>query len=229
MIQIYNFLWKRLADYGKKYQSGIDVVDDFNTKIKEIQLEVINDLSPYYQTNELVRGILEVWVREIVSISSGSGLVALPSVGTEVFMRALSLGVVNGSGDFLFEINPYTENEVAISQRFPQRKPDVSKRIVGYVNYNKRIQLYPKSAINYQMFYFIYPTEAKIAFTYTTVDGEDIMAYDDANSVNLAWNENAANIILYKLLEKYGISSRELLLNEYGKLGVATSLQGQQI
>lgn len=228
MIETYNFLWKRLADYGKKFQSGQDTVDEFNTKLDEIQLEVINDLSPHYQTNELVRGLLDVWVRNITSISSSTGNVTRPVVGSEVFLRVLSMGVIDEEGNELFEMRQYIETELFIAQRIPQRRPSLSKKIVAFVPYNKKIQLYPKSAIRYNMFYFIYPTTAKIAFTYATVDGEDVMTLDAANTVNLAWDASAANLILYKLLEKYGIASREMLLAEYGKLGIQLSLGGQQ-
>lgn len=228
MIKIYDFLWKRLADYGKKFQSGMDVVDDFNTKIDEVQLEVINDLSPYYQANELVRGMINAWVRRIVSVSNASGIINRPTVSGEEFMRVLSLGVVDDAGSYRFEINPYLENEITIAQRLPQRKPSIAKRIVCYVPFDNSIQLYPEEAINYAMYYLIYPKQAKIAFTYTSTADEDVMTYDQANSVDLVWDKNASNIILYKLLEKYGISSREMLLAEYAKLGIQTSLGGQE-
>ncbi len=228
MIQIYDFLWKRLADYSKKFQSGMDVVDEFNTKIAEIQIEVMNDLSPFYQTNELVRGVLNPWVRKINGISNASGVITRPVVGAEVYLRPLSFGVVDANNKYLFEINPSLENEITIAQRLPQRKPSVVKKIVNYIPDGQTIQLYPEEAIRYKLYYLIYPTEAHIAFTYTSTADEDVMTYDAANSEDLAWDGNASNIILYKLLEKYGVGNREQLLIEYGKLGVNISLGGQQ-
>ena len=226
MIPIYDFIWKRLADYGKKFQSGQDVVDEFNTKIDEVQLEVINDLSPFYQANELVRGVLNPWVRKVTASSASTGVVTKPAVTGETYMRPLGLGVVDNTGEYLYEINPYTESEIAISQRIPQRKPSLAKKIVGYIPSGNTIQLYPKTTIPYAMYYFIYPKSAKIAFTYTSTQDEDVMTLDAANTVDLAWDLNASNIILYKMLEKYGIVNREIWLSEYAKLGVNVSMFG---
>ncbi len=228
MIAIYDFLWKRLEDYGKKFQSGQDVVDEFNGKIAEIQLEVINDLSPFYQTNELVRGVLDVWTRKIDATSPSTGTIVRPVVGAEVFMRVISMGVLDADNKYDYEIVQYVETELAIANRIPQRRPSVANKVVCYVPYNKVIQLYPEQAIKYRMYYFIYPTLARIAFTYTSTADEDVMTYDAGGSIQLAWDESASNIILYKLLEKYGIANRELWLSEYAKLGVNTSLGGQQ-
>lgn len=226
MILIYDFIWKRLADYGKKFQSGQDAVDEFNTRIAEVQLEVANDLSPFYQVNELVRGVLAPHVRQVTAVTNGSGLFARPTVTGEKFMRVLGLGVVDVQGNYRFEITPSTENEIGISQRIPQRRPDFTKKIVHYIPIKTDIQLYPKSAINYSMYYMIYPLSAKIAFTYTSTDDEDVMTYDAANSTDLAWDDNASNIILYKMLEKYGIVNREAWLAEYSRLGLDVSMWG---
>jgi hypothetical protein len=226
MIAIYDFIWKRLIDYGKKFQSGQDAVDEFNTRIKEVQLEVANDLSPFYQVNELVRGVLNTLLRSISGTSNSSGVLSRPVVTGEKFMRILGLGVTDNSGNYRFEITQSNENEIAISQRIPQRRPDLSKKIVNYIPIKTDIQLYPKMAIPYYMYYLIYPLEAKIAFTYTDTQDEDVMTYDSANSTDLAWDDNASNIILYKMLEKYGIVNREGWLAEYAKLGLDVSMWG---
>jgi hypothetical protein len=49
------------------------------------------------------------------------------------------------------------------------------------------------------------------------------MTYDAGNTVDLAWPSSAANLILYKMLEKYGVSVREQLLQEYAKYGIIQS------
>jgi hypothetical protein len=89
------------------------------------------------------------------------------------------------------------------------------------------VQLYPQQAINYQLFYLVYPTTALLVFSYQLVNGEYVQIYDPLNSVDLAWDMNASNLLLYMLLEKYGISSRDDLLQEYGKVGIDISLQLQ--
>ena len=225
MINTYEFLWKRLADYAKKFQSGMDVVDEFNTRLAEVQLELVNTLAPYYQVNEKVRSIMSIWVRSLSGTSSSTGLIVRPPVvdGVE-FMRVLSMGYVNSTGLMSFDISQTTEGEIVIANRIPQRRPSIAKRIVNYVSVGNTIQLYPQQAIQYSMFYLVYPKEAKIAFAYTSIDDEDVMTLDVANTVNLAWDKTAANIILYMMMEKYGVGNREMLLVEYGKLGINASL-----
>jgi len=88
--------------------------------------------------------------------------------------------------------------------------------------------LYPQQEIPYILFYLIYPTTAILAFTYQEVDGEYVQVYDPVNSVDLYWDKSASNLLLYMLLEKYGVSSRDDILNEFGKFGVQLSLEAQQ-
>jgi hypothetical protein len=235
MVAIYDFLWKRYIDYAKKYQLQVDTVDDFNTKIAEIQIEAITILAPYYQFNEKVRGLIEPWIRRIYDISDQNGQILRPErVGTlepvtEEYYRLLSIGVIDVNGNILYNIDPIVENELMLCMRIPQRKPDLTKMRAYYIQYDEVIQLYPQTEISYILFYLIYPVEAKLSFTYSVVNGEYLQTYDPVNTVDLSWDKNASNILLYMLLEKYGISSRDELLLEYGKLGIKVSLEAQQI
>lgn len=227
MIPIYDFIWKRLADYGAKYQSGADVVDKFNTKIAEVQLEVYNDLSPYYQTNEKVRAIMQPWVNKITGVAiNGTYTIA---VGNTIFDRVISSAVLDSGNNILFEINPITEGELVMASRLPQRRPDFSQKRVYYLIDNPNIiRLKPElPSLNYLTYYLVYPSVATIVFTFTSTQNEDIMAYDATNSVNLGWNGDAANIILYKMLEKYGIVNREQVLAQYAAVGVNMALGGK--
>lgn len=220
MIKTYNFLWLRLADYAKKYQSGFDTEEEFNGKLSEVQLELMNDLSPYYPVNEKVRGILEPFVRKATGSSTVTGRIDKP----ENFNRVLALRTGN------IPVSPTNEGELVMSSIIPQRRPNIIKGIVNYLTYENKIQLTPEVQLQYELYYLIYPPEAKIAFTYTIdpVSGEDTMTVDLANTIDLVWDKNAANIILYMMMEKYGVSSREDLIREYGRLGINLSIGAQQ-
>lgn len=234
MISIYNFLWARYIDYAKKYQLQVDAVQDFNSKVDEIQREAITILGTRYQSSELVRSLCAPWVRRIYDISDNTGQLSQPErVGveepvTEEFYRVVGMGVTDGNGNLLYGISPAMESEIVEFQRIPQRKPDLTKSRAYYLNYDDVIQLYPQQAINYVLFYLVYPTDALLAFNYVLVNGEYVQQYDPLNTVDLGWDRNASNLLLYLLLEKYGISSRDDLLQEYGRLGVEISLQIQQ-
>jgi hypothetical protein len=78
------------------------------------------------------------------------------------------------------------------------------------------------------MWYLIFPSNAYIAFTYTIINGEYVQQYDPGNSIDLFWDKSAANLLLYLLLEKYGISSRDDLLQEYAEMGIKLSIASNQ-
>lgn len=223
MILVYNFLWKRLNDYAAKYQSGLNVVATFNNALAEVQLEVFSDLSPYYQTNEKVRLLLAPWVKSAFYSSVNGSFTVLSNQGK--FERVISMGVhdTTDTTKILYEINPITEGELVMVNRLPQRRPSIAKRKVYYImDTSNVIRTRPTaSSLPVFLYYLVYPSEAKIAFTYSVSQNEDIMTYDAGNSIDLLWSEDAANIILYKMLEKFGISDREPWLAEYAKLGVS--------
>jgi hypothetical protein len=108
--------------------------------------------------------------------------------------------------------------------RIPQRAPNVANKIVYYrFNSPETVYFYPAQAIPFSVFYLVYPDEAKIAFTFSETDDEDIMTYDQADSVDLGWPASATNLILYKMLEKYGVQVREQLLQQYAEYGIVQS------
>jgi hypothetical protein len=221
MIKVYDFLFQRLSDYAQKYQSGLDVESSFNSKMAEVQLEVFNQFQPYYAVNEQVRVLLSPWVKSWNNYTTGfDGVVPYPTADPNDFCRVISLFVMGNNNTPIYEIAQVNENELGIIQRMPQRRPSSEKKRVYYLD-TDRIQLYPQQAISISGFYFVYPTDAKIAFTYNIIDGEDVRVYDSVNSIDLQWNESAANLILYKMLEKYGVSVREDLLMQYSRLGLS--------
>lgn len=222
MIAVYDFLWLRLADYAAKYQSGTDVVSAFNSKLSEVQVETFNNLVPFYEVSEKVKTLLDVWVKEQVGSSDSTGFVTA-GIGDEVVNRPISIGYTSG-GSIIFSIVEIGETELIAIARMPQRQPNVAKKNVYYrFNSPSTLQFYPKAITPYDMFYFIYPSEAHIAFTFTSTADEDIMTYDPTDSIDLAWPSSASNLILYGMLQKYGVSVRESLLQEYSKYGIDMS------
>jgi len=214
-------LWNRVNQYASKYMSGQTIVDTFNGALAEVQAEIYNDLSPFYQENEKVRGLLNVWVKSVnATFAAGSY-----TSGDTQFDRVVSMAITDGNTPpiMLYEVNPITEGELVYANRIPQRKPDpTKKRVYYFMDGPLIIKTAPNTiALPFIMYYLSYPTLAKIAFTYTEVDDEYVMTYDDANSDDLGWVIDAYNIILYKMLEKYGVETRDQWTAEYAKLGLA--------
>lgn len=222
MITVYSFLWQRLEGYAQKYQSGAANVAYFNTSLAEVQSELFNDFSVYYGKNEKVNTLMDFWVRQQNGTTPGTGIDTI-GIDPEIVNRILSAGYAP-SGAITFGIPAVAENELVAIARIPQRAPNITKKIAYYrFNSPQTINFYPAAIIPYLVFYLIYPTEAHIAFTFTSTDDEDIMTYDPDNSIDLAWPASASNLILYLMLEKYGVSVREQLLQEYAQYGVTRS------
>lgn len=225
------FFWERLIKYAQKYQLQAPDVDNFNSALEEVQLEAMTILGPHYQANEKVRTLLTPWVRRIIDVSDQQGQLLQPQrVGveeetTETFYRLVGIGVTDDSGKVLYGISPSMEAEIMEYSWMPQRKPDLTKSRVYYIPYDDVIQLYPETEIPYILFYLVYPSKALLAFTYSVVNGEYVQSYDPINTVDLLWDRDASNLLLYMLLEKYGISSRDDLLVEFAKYGVEMSLE----
>lgn len=224
-------LWNRTNQYAQKYMSGQTVVATFNAALAEVQAEIYNDLSPYYQQNEKVRGLLNVWVKSLRANFIG-GAFTMPSGPTDPqFDRIVSLAITDGANPptIQFEVNPITEGELVYANRIPQRKPDVSKKRVYYLMDGPLvINVLPQTvALPFLLYYLCYPTKAEIAFTYTSTSDEDVMAYNSVASTDLLWSKDAFNIILYKMLEKYGIETRDQWVEEYAKYGLAKPILNQ--
>jgi len=219
------FLWDRTSAYIAKYQSGTDIVAYFNSALSEVQSEIFNDFSPIYDESEKVKSLLDFWVRPQTGTSNADGTVGI-GTAPEVVARPLGVGYATSPSLIEFGIPSVAENELMAIARIPQRAPNVAKKNVYYrFNSPSTANFYPAQAIPYSMFYLIYPSPAYIAFTFSETDDEDIMTYDAANSVDLAWPAAATNLILYKLLEKIGVNIREQLLQEYAKYGIIQSAQ----
>lgn len=218
MISTVLDLWTRVNQYSAKYQSGQNVVAAFNASLTEVQNEIYNDLSPFYQGNEKVRGLLAPWVKSI-SATFTNGVY---TTADAQFDRPLAISATDGT-NLIYDIAPITEGELVSYTLIPQRKPDLAKKRVYYLMATPTvIHIFPKPAsLPFLMYYLGYPTLAKIAFTYTETDDEDVMTYDAGNSTQLGWSQDAFNIILYKMLEKYGIDTRDQWIAEYSRLGIS--------
>ena len=214
-------LWERVNQYAAKYQSGQTVVDTFNGALAEVQAEIYNDLSPFYQENEKVRGLLNPWVKSV----SATFVTGSYTSNDPLFDRVISIAIRDTQipPNILYAVAPITESELVYANQIPQRKPDLSKSRVYYLmNGTTTIEIFPKpGTVPAIIYYLSYPSEAKIAFTYTEVNDEYVMTYDAANSDDLAWVTDAYNIILYKMLEKYGVETRDQWIEEYSRLGIS--------
>lgn len=214
MISSKEFI-ERLQDHTRKYQSAFETGPALTGKINLAQNELAEHLYSIYEINQRAVDLLSPLVVDASIVANSTGIITLP----EAYNHKLSFGYVKNGVEH--PANYLGASQVAITEKLPQRRGDLSKNRVNYTFVNKKIQLFPKSAIAMKLVYVKYPVKAKIAYTYSSAGGEDIRVYDQANSVDMEWGENCFNLLLYMTLDKMGISSRDEILREYAQLGIA--------
>lgn len=213
MINPQDMLWS-LGDYAKDYQSGMNPVPEFNTKLNESQQMLFDILSPEYDRNERVRSLLEPLVKSAKVTSLASGVITPP----DGFHRVL--GGRYSQGSKRYPIYYAKENEIIESDFIPQRKADLSKGIAYFTYMNGSLILTPNTVLEIDMVYLANPAPAKLVYNYSATP-QSYVQLDTVNTNNLDWNNNASGLILSILLMKYGVIGRDQLKMELGNFGIS--------
>jgi|SRR5215217_674229 len=204
-------IFNSFCEYAKSNVVGTNPMAEFNNKLNESQKEVMDLVAPGYDKTERVRTLLQPFV--ITASGTASGTFSKPSNMYRV------LGLSGASGGKNFPIFHAKENELIEYSFIPQRKADITRGIVYYKQGSGSITLIPNSSISYTMFYLKNPTNANLEFTYTALPSSE-MALTPTGIVNLEWNADAFNIILYKLLQKYGLVTRDEFMTQVANYGI---------
>lgn len=211
MAKKHKLVYDRLIDYAKKYQSGLDIETDYNSRFAEVQQELTNHLISIVGTNEKAERLLDPLIVSSTTGSPSSGKITRPTD----FLYLLS-GSYDGK-----PIHKLSANQLATYEQIPQRRGDLSKKRVNIASVDGKWEVKPDTATGISLRYVKVPPLSTIAFTITETADEDIMAYNDSATVDFVWGEMCIPLIIYMMLEKYGISVREQILMEYAKLGIS--------
>lgn len=210
MAKKIKILYDRTNDYLKKYQSGFDTIEDFNGKLYQVQYELANFLISIYARNERAQQYLEPILVSADVTGSGSGVMATPP-DFMLFMSAEYAGK---------PVHKVSVNQLVAYEQIPQRRGDLVKKRVNITGINNGWLAKPASAYTITVNYVKHPPIATIAFTETETEDEDILAYDDDNTIDFVWSEDCINLLLYMMLDKIGLSVREDVIREYAQLGL---------
>lgn len=212
MAKKQKLVYDRLIDYAAKYQSGLDIVTDYNSRLAEVQQELANYLVSIIGVNERAEQLLDPLIVGAVTAAPTSGLITRPTD----FMHLLS-GSYGGA-----PIHKLSANQLATYEQIPQRRGDLTKNRVNIASVDGKWEVKPATATGIVLRYVKTPPLAIIAFTYSSTADEDIMTYDDAATVDFVWDTDCIPLIIFMMLDKYGVSVREQLLMEYARLGIGT-------
>ena len=214
-------LFHSFCEYAKDYKAGPDPVPEWNSKLQEAQLELMDAVAPLYDLNERIRTLMRPFIKPHNGVTDTLGFVAVPG---DLYRMIGSINATYNSNTFPVKFS--YESGVVINSRIPQRAPSLAKRI-AYFHYTEGgIQLYPRQAFTVSFHYIAKPASAAIAYKrmINPATDEHVIELDTDNTVDLEWNDDAYNLLLFILLEKYGLVTKDQLLIEYGKLGVNSDL-----
>lgn len=199
-----------LAEYGKDYYCGNDPIPEFNSKLNEAQNMLFDLLSAQYDYNERTRILLRPFIKSPNSPlqSNSSGVItSLPSM----FNRFLSCTYTYQGKRY--QMYYAKDNEFIEADFIPQRKADISKGI-AYVNYNNGVlRVIPRIELSIDLTYVAYPSEVKLVYDYN-VSRNSFAQVNEAQTVNLEWNEDAYNLLLSALLLKYSLIDKDQFKTE---------------
>lgn len=213
MISFVEFI-ERLTDLTKQNQSGFDTGTDITGKTNQCQLELAQYLYSIYEINQNAVDLMApITVTAAVS-SDTNGLITYPTG----YNHLLSLRYLK-SANILKKVQRIGIAQLGIIEKLPQRRPDLTKDRILYSYGKTGIQVYPETALNFKMIFAKYPAKANISYTYTNVNGEPKRT--PTAVVDLEWNDNVYNLLLYMVMDKMGLAVRDQLLNEYAQLGIA--------
>lgn len=211
MAKKQKLVYDRLIDYAKKYQSGLDIVTDYNSRFAEVQQELANYLISIVGFNEKAEQLLDPLIVSETTAAPTSGKITRPTD----FLFLLS-GSYEGK-----PIHKLSANQLATYEQIPQRRGDLTKARVNIASVDGEWEVMPATATGISLRYVKVPPLSTIAFTISSTNDEDIMTYDDATTVDFVWGEICIPLLIYMMLEKYGVSIREELLREYARLGIS--------
>lgn len=208
MAKKQKLVYDRLSDYAKKHQSGLDIAEDYNSRFAEVQQELANYLISIIG-NERAEQLLDPLIVTDTT-ETIDGVIAKPTS-----LLYLLSGSYNGK-----PIHKLSANQMETYEMIPQRRGDLTKNRVNIDSSNQKWRVKPETATGIKVKYVKAPPVSTIAFTYQSNEDEDIMEYNELATVDFVWGVDCIPLLVYMMLEKYGISVRERILQEYARLGI---------
>ncbi len=211
-------IFNRVRDLSKKDKSGYLSSDEFNRNLNETQQILLDYYYDRFGDDQYDQDSINPFLKE-VEIPVINGFVDFPEdyrhrveVGNIYVENVYSSNCdINNPKVEEYPLRYLAPDEERLTKSSPIRRPSVDKKLIYHTFVNNKIKILPKTVQGVVAFKYIsQPPEAIYATSLNTVtDKED---YDDANSVNLIWNEQDKHNIVDIMLMFLGIQIRETAL-----------------
>lgn len=217
-------LWYRLVSLGKSGTSGYFTAEEFNSNLYSVQYAILSLFCDNYENNQKVSDALSRHIKPLTGTTQANGKLFATDLKTNLanYYRALAL-VYNSDKEYpSYKIRV---NEIAMYETSSIRKSNITKKRTLWCMDSDNIQMLPKQALPYKLYYCIKPLEAKIAFTTAADADNDYLVIDAANTVNIDFPEGLFNLFVYYMLESMGVEQKENLISAYSQLGINRTVQ----
>lgn len=173
--------------------------EEIDANLNLAQTELFDELKPSYGVNQQLHDYLLPFESTLTLINGNTtgGLITLPADYSHLL--SIELSVMNDSNVEYRNVELVKKDEAA--ERKNSQLIPASEYPFGYFK-GKTIQLFPASPVAGTLFYLKNPAECE--YVYTQV-GRTI-TYDDVNSTQLEWDEEATKRIIFKALGLCGLN-----------------------
>jgi hypothetical protein len=184
-------------------QQGLLTPEDKDLELNWASVELFNDLKPAYGADQQLHDYLLPFEKTITLINGNTpgGLISLPSDYSH--LCNIELNIIEDGNPVFRGIAMVGKDKISNSKNSQLIPP--AKYPFGYY-VGKKVQLHPASPVAGTLFYLKKPVECR--FVYTQV-GRTI-TYDATNSVQLEWNDEAINKLIWKVAERCGLNLQNM-------------------
>lgn len=187
--------------------SGYITQDEWNNILSSVQKELPEYLFPFYENNTQVQDALSPFIKSATATVTTAGL-SKPADYLHYITATIS-----GK-----PVYPSKQNSRAITEQISIRKSSATTGLYYYYMEDDKIKFLPAQTLAVSYTYLRKPVAASVVLTATEDEYNDYITA--TVGVNLEWPINMFNMIMYMMLEKIGIESKEQLIIEYSNLGI---------
>lgn len=205
--------WYQVMDIAKAGTSGQDSQNEFNRRVDSIQKTLVELLINVSEENQKVTDALDWLKKDSGTLTSGAlGLVTLPDDYLHIDTAEIQISGV---------WQPATKlgtNSVSMTRTSPIRNDGTNY----YFKANNLYTLPEVAAVPIRFLYFKEVPAASIVLTPQTMGNSDYVT--PTVGTEFGWPTSMFNLLVYMLLEKYGISVKERLLYEFAQYGISEEM-----
>lgn len=217
-------VWQRVMDLAKSGTSGQDTEDEFNGKANSAQKIIYENLIDFDEINQKVTDALSWLKKPSGALTSGAaGVITMPSDYLHLNTVAYIVPASGGTPAQRFQATKILTHAVEMTRSSPIRQPDLSINELGYYFKSGSMFVMPEQAgIQVDFMYFMVVPDATI--TLTPVSDADSDMVTPTIGTDFGWPISLFNLLVYTILEQFGIEMKERILYEYSQFGISREM-----